>query len=79
MTERTEDENTPEAASNGARFDRFRQHIGALFARRIGEDGLGRMSLAAAGESVACLNCLMYRGEVKHELHDDGMYWYLRT
>ncbi|MEX3924730.1 hypothetical protein AB4Y36_11965 [Paraburkholderia sp. BR10936] len=52
--------------------------FGALFARRIGEDDLGQMSLAT-GESLACLNYLMYRGEVKRELRDDGMYWYSRT
>ncbi|MEM5401653.1 MULTISPECIES: hypothetical protein [Paraburkholderia] len=45
---------------------------------RIGEDDLGQMSLAT-GESFACLNYLMYRGEVKRELRDDGMYWYSRT
>jgi len=52
--------------------------FGALFARRIGEDDLGQMSLAT-GESLACLNYLMYRGEVRRELRDDGKYWYSRT
>ncbi|MCP3714587.1 hypothetical protein [Paraburkholderia sp. CNPSo 3281] len=52
--------------------------FGALFVRRIGEDDLGQVSLAT-GESLARLNYLLYRGEVKRELRDDGMYWYSRT
>ena len=49
--------------------------FGALFARRIGEDNLGQMSLAT-GESLACLNYLMSRGEARRELRDDGRFWY---
>ncbi|WP_323183565.1 hypothetical protein [Paraburkholderia sp. CNPSo 3076] len=52
--------------------------FGARFVRRIGEDDLGQVSLAT-GESLARLNYLLYRGEVKRELRDDGIYWYSRT
>ncbi|WP_233853006.1 MBL fold metallo-hydrolase [Paraburkholderia sp. HD33-4] len=48
-----------------------------LFARPIGEDDLGQMSLAT-GESLACLNYLMSRGEVQRELRGDGFFWYSR-
>ncbi|PVX82950.1 MBL fold metallo-hydrolase [Paraburkholderia unamae] len=66
-------------------FDRLRATLaqprravdvfGALFARRIGEDDLGQMSLAT-GESLACLNYLIDRGEVQRELREDGVFWY---
>ena len=47
----------------------------ALFARRVGEEDMSQMSVAT-GESLACLNYLIERGEVKRELRDDGANWY---
>lgn len=52
--------------------------FGALFARHIGEADMSLMSLAT-GESLACLNYLIGRGEVKRELRDDGVMWYSLT
>jgi glyoxylase-like metal-dependent hydrolase (beta-lactamase superfamily II) len=49
--------------------------FGALFARHVGEEDMSRMSLAT-GESLACLNYLIGRGEVRCELRDDGINWY---
>lgn len=66
-------------------LDRLRETLGeprravdvfcALFARRVGEEDMSRMSLAT-GESLACLNYLIGRGEVRRELRDDGINWY---
>lgn len=47
----------------------------ALFARPIAETDMSLMGLAT-GESLACLNYLMYRGEVNRELGDDGVWRY---
>lgn len=47
----------------------------ALFARPIGETDMSQMGLAT-GESLACLNYLMWQGEVNRELRDDGAMWY---
>jgi len=66
-------------------LDRLRQALGeprravdvfgALFARKVGEEDMSQMSLAT-GESLACLNYLIGRGEVQRELRDDGTNWY---
>jgi glyoxylase-like metal-dependent hydrolase (beta-lactamase superfamily II) len=66
-------------------LDRLRQALseprravdvfGALFARRVGEEDMSQMSLAT-GESLACLNYLIGRGEVRRELRNDGTNWY---
>ncbi len=52
--------------------------FGALFARAIGPDDTGLLSLAT-GESLACLNYLMHRGELRRTLDDDGVAWYQRS
>jgi glyoxylase-like metal-dependent hydrolase (beta-lactamase superfamily II) len=72
-------------ASQDRSLDRLRRSLGtpkratdvfgALFARPIGETDVAQMGLAT-GESLACLNYLMSRGEVKRELRDDGVFWY---
>jgi glyoxylase-like metal-dependent hydrolase (beta-lactamase superfamily II) len=46
-----------------------------LFSRPIGESDIPQISLAT-GESLACLNYLMWRGEVTCDLRDDGATWY---
>ncbi|MDR3100363.1 MAG: MBL fold metallo-hydrolase [Paraburkholderia sp.] len=46
-----------------------------LFARPIAETQISQMGLAT-GESLACLNYLLHRGEVTRELRDDGAMWY---
>lgn len=45
----------------------------SLFAREIKESDHGTLGLAT-GESLACLNYLMYRGEVTRTVGDDGAY-----
>ena len=52
--------------------------FGALFARGIGQEDTGLLSLAT-GESLACLNYLMHRGEVQRKLDDQGVAWYPAT
>jgi glyoxylase-like metal-dependent hydrolase (beta-lactamase superfamily II) len=47
----------------------------ALFKRSITETDPGLLGLAT-GESIACLNYLLHRGEIARELHDDGAWWY---
>jgi glyoxylase-like metal-dependent hydrolase (beta-lactamase superfamily II) len=47
----------------------------ALFGRSIDEADAGLLNLAT-GESLACLNYLMHRGEVRRELDDAGVDWY---
>jgi glyoxylase-like metal-dependent hydrolase (beta-lactamase superfamily II) len=49
--------------------------FGALFARAIGPGDTGLLSLAT-GESLACLNYLMHRGELRRTLDNDGVAWY---
>jgi hypothetical protein len=49
--------------------------FGALFARSIDESNTALLSMAT-GESIACLNHLVHRGEVRSELGDDGALWY---
>lgn len=47
----------------------------ALFGRAIGEADPGLLNLAS-GESLACLNHLMQRGQVSRRFDDDGVAWY---
>lgn len=49
----------------------------ALFARAIASDDAGLFGLAT-GESIACLNYLMHRGEVHRDIDDAGVAWYRR-
>jgi glyoxylase-like metal-dependent hydrolase (beta-lactamase superfamily II) len=49
--------------------------FGALFARPIGKSDIFQIRLAT-GESLACLNYLMWRGEVNRERRNDGVMWY---
>jgi len=51
--------------------------FGALFARAIGENDAGLLNLAT-GESQACLNYLVQRGEARRTLDDHGVAWYQR-
>ena len=46
--------------------------FGALFARTIGEADVSLLGMAT-GESLACLNHLMHRGEVTRDLDADGV------
>ncbi|WP_028221144.1 MBL fold metallo-hydrolase [Paraburkholderia oxyphila] len=46
-----------------------------LFARPIADTDMSQMGLAT-GESLACLNYLLHRGELTRELRDDGAMWY---
>jgi glyoxylase-like metal-dependent hydrolase (beta-lactamase superfamily II) len=50
----------------------------ALFARAIGENDAGLLNLAT-GESQACLNYLLQRGEIKREIDAGGVAWYRRV
>ncbi len=52
--------------------------FGALFARSIGEADAGLLNLAT-GESIACLNHLIRRGDVRREVDSDGVAWYRRV
>jgi glyoxylase-like metal-dependent hydrolase (beta-lactamase superfamily II) len=52
--------------------------FGALFARAIGEGDAGLLNLAT-GESLACLNYLVHRSEVRRDIDADGVAWYQRT
>lgn len=71
--------------SQHACFERLRQACSqprravdvfeALFGRDISQDKWQLLGMAT-GESVACLNHLMLRGELQRELGDDGAYWY---
>jgi glyoxylase-like metal-dependent hydrolase (beta-lactamase superfamily II) len=49
--------------------------FGALFARAINEADVPLLGMAT-GESLACLNYLMHRGEVTREADADGVNWY---
>ena len=49
--------------------------FGALFARVIGEADVSLLGMAT-GESLACLNHLMRRGEVSREFDAGGVAWY---
>jgi glyoxylase-like metal-dependent hydrolase (beta-lactamase superfamily II) len=75
------------AQSQERAFDRLREHLGeprrvtdmfdVLFTRKVGND---RTLLGlATGETVACLNYLIRRGEVVVESDRDGIDWYRRA
>jgi glyoxylase-like metal-dependent hydrolase (beta-lactamase superfamily II) len=49
--------------------------FGALFARPIGESDVALLGMAT-GESVACLNHLVQRGEASRKVDADGVAWY---
>jgi len=49
--------------------------FGALFARSIRDSDVALMGMAT-GESVACLNHLLHRGDVTCEFDADGVAWY---
>lgn len=49
--------------------------FGALFARAVTEDNVGLLGMAT-GESVACLNYLVQRGEATWEDDAGGVRWY---
>jgi len=49
--------------------------FGALFARAISEADAGLLSMAT-GESLACLNLLLHRGEAVCETDPQGVGWY---
>ena len=49
--------------------------FGALFARSITESDVTLLGMAT-GESLACLNYLLHRGEIERTLDDDGVAWY---
>ena len=49
--------------------------FGALFARQIAETDVGLLGMAT-GESMACLNYLLHRGELAAELDEAGVRWY---
>jgi hypothetical protein len=52
--------------------------FGALFARAI-DPAEGSMQLGlASGESIASLNYLLNRGELRREFDADGVAWYRR-
>jgi glyoxylase-like metal-dependent hydrolase (beta-lactamase superfamily II) len=46
-----------------------------LFGRPIGQDDVPLLSMAT-GETLACLNYLMARGQVQRTADDEGVYWY---
>jgi hypothetical protein len=47
----------------------------ALFGRAIDESDGGLLNLAT-GESLACLNFLWHRGEVRRSMDGSGVIWY---
>lgn len=49
--------------------------FGALFGRPIAESDVSLLGMAT-GESQACLNYLLHRGEVDRQLDADGVAWY---
>ncbi len=49
--------------------------FGALFARQIAESDVGLLGMAT-GESIACLNYLLHRGEISVDSDDAGVRWY---
>jgi hypothetical protein len=49
--------------------------FGALFARPIGEADVALLGMAT-GESMACLNHLVRRGEASREVDAEGVAWY---
>ncbi len=69
-------------------FDRLRRTLaqprkvsemfGALFARAISSEDYSLLGMAT-GETMACLNYLMQRGEVRRMMGDDGVYVYQKV
>jgi glyoxylase-like metal-dependent hydrolase (beta-lactamase superfamily II) len=49
--------------------------FGSLFARSIAESDVALLGMAT-GESLACLNYLLHRGEIACEIAADGTAWY---
>jgi hypothetical protein len=49
--------------------------FGALFARSVASDDSALLQMAT-GESIACLNHLMNRGEIERSVDDAGVAWY---
>ena len=49
--------------------------FGSLFGRSINPEDIPLLGMAT-GESLACLNHLLHRGEVMRELDDAGVAWY---
>ena len=49
--------------------------FGSLFARSIPESSVALLGMAT-GESLACLNYLLHRGELSCEIDRDGIAWY---
>lgn len=49
--------------------------FGSLFARSIAESDVALLGMAT-GESLACLNYLLHRGEIGCEIAEDGTAWY---
>ena len=47
----------------------------SLFGRRINPEDIPLLGMAT-GESLACLNYLLHRGEVIRELDEAGVAWY---
>jgi len=51
--------------------------FGVLFARPVRDGDVTQMGMAT-GESIACLNHLVHRGEARREIDDQGVAWYRR-
>lgn len=49
-----------------------------LFGRAIGASDVNLLSMAT-GESIACLNYLLHKGEARREIDADGVAWYQLT
>jgi glyoxylase-like metal-dependent hydrolase (beta-lactamase superfamily II) len=52
--------------------------FGVLFARPIGDKDLALLSMAT-GESIACLNHLVHRGEALRDIDANGVAWFRRA
>ena len=50
----------------------------SLFARSIAESNVALLGMAT-GESLACLNYLLHRGEIRRDVDADGIAWYRST
>jgi len=50
----------------------------SLFARSIAESDVPLLGMAT-GESLACLNHLLHRGEAVRDVDADGVAWYRLT
>jgi hypothetical protein len=73
------------ASGQNRALDRLRRRLaeprraidvfGALFARQIADTDVGLLGMAT-GESMACLNHLLHRGELTVDTDDAGVRWY---